>query len=350
MRTIPLLALTIGTLAGLGGHLFFRGELVPPQPVMAAPVDPPAFSQVAANGVVEGARPEIALRIEVVGSIALLHARENQDVHRGDVLVELENDLQKQRVSAARAELATAKAELDRLRNGERAEKRQAMKAVEDSKHILHQQAESDYNRLKQLSKGSAISREQLETAEFKWHQTKADWEQAAAERALVEAPARLDEVAAAEGRVASAEARLRIAEAELAKTRLLAPSNGRILQTFAEPGEMAGPTSAQPVLVMADLSKRRIRAFVEELDIAKVQTGQRAVVTADGFPGKEFPGKVGLVIARMGKRAPQSDSPGEYKDVYFREVFIDLDWGTELPTNLRVQVRIVQMHSDGDE
>jgi hypothetical protein len=42
-----------------------------------------------------------------------------------------------------------------------------------------------------------------------------------------------------------------------------------------------------------------------------------------------------------MGKRAPQSDAPGEYKDVYFREVLIALDRADTLPTNLRVHVRI---------
>jgi hypothetical protein len=49
----------------------------------------------------------------------------------------------------------------------------------------------------------------------------------------------------------------------------------------------------------------------------------------------------VAVVVPRMGKRAPQSDAPNEMKDLYFREVLIDLDAGTELPTNLRVQVRI---------
>jgi multidrug resistance efflux pump len=108
----------------------------------------------------------------------------------------------------------------------------------------------------------------------------------------------------------------------------------------------LAGPTSAQPILILADLSRRRTRAFVEELDIAKVKVGQRALVTADGYPGKEFPGYVSVVVSRMGKRAAQSDAPGEYKDVYYREVLIDLDQGDELPLNLRVQVRI-EVESD---
>jgi hypothetical protein len=43
-----------------------------------------------------------------------------------------------------------------------------------------------------------------------------------------------------------------------------------------------------------------------------------------------------------MGKRAPQTDEAHEYKDMYFREVLIDLDSTTpDLPVSLRVQVRI---------
>src|SRR5207244_3941932 len=127
----------------------------------------------------------------------------------------------------------------------------------------------------------------------------------------------------------------------ELAKTRLTALTPGKVLQVFAEPGEMASPTGPQPVMIVADLSKRRVRAFVEELDFDRVAVGQPASVTADGLPGRTFTGQVAVALPRMGKRAPQSDAPNEMKDLYYREVLIDLDAGAELPTNLRVQVRI---------
>ena len=140
---------------------------------------------------------------------------------------------------------------------------------------------------------------------------------------------------------MAAAEAKLRLDEADLAKTRLLAPFNGQILRIYAEPGELAGPATVQPVLLFADASRRRVRAFVEELDSARICAGQPAVVTADSFPGRKFLGKVALVAPRMGKRVLQNDEPGEYKDLYFREVVIDLDAGTELALNLRVQAHI---------
>jgi HlyD family secretion protein len=83
------------------------------------------------------------------------------------------------------------------------------------------------------------------------------------------------------------------------------------------------------------------VRTFVEELDATRVEIGQRARVTADGLPGREFEGTVAVVMPRMGQRGPRSDAPGEFKDLYFRETLIDLDAGDELPINLRVQVKI---------
>ena len=47
------------------------------------------------------------------------------------------------------------------------------------------------------------------------------------------------------------------------------------------------------------------------------------------------------MVLDRMSKGGPESDSPTELKDLYYREVLIDLDAGDGLPTNLRVQVRV---------
>ena len=42
-----------------------------------------------------------------------------------------------------------------------------------------------------------------------------------------------------------------------------------------------------------------------------------------------------------MGRRAPQTDSPGEYKDLYYREVIIEPEGADDLPLNYRVLARI---------
>jgi multidrug efflux pump subunit AcrA (membrane-fusion protein) len=250
----------------------------------------PVIEQVAANGIVEGVRPEAALRPEVAGVVAVIHVRENQEVAAGDLLVELRNAGQKAQLALARAQLAAAQAQF----------------AI----------AEAKYRRSANLtSSAGAVAREQHEEYGYNTQ--------------------------LAQARVKEAQARLDEAQAELDKTYLKAPAGGRVLHIYAEPGESVGPNSAQPVLILADLSKRRVRAFVEELDISRVRVGQPACILADAWPDRHFPGVVALVLSRMGKRAPHSDTPGEYKDVYYREVLIDLEPADELPLNLRVQVRI---------
>jgi HlyD family secretion protein len=343
MKKLLFVLVITGILGSAGGHFALRAAHDHPEPRDRQVAPTYVGDLLTANGVVESRHPEVAVRPEVTGIIAALHFRENQDVSKGALLVELHNAAQKQQLSLAEADLALAKAQLERLRNGERAEKRKAVAAIEQARAAALHKARNDFERTQKLTSTAAGSREQFDRDYFAYLQAQAAMAQAQAERELIEAPARAEDAAAAEASVAAAEARVRLAQAELAKTRLCAPSDGRVLQVFAEPGELASPTSAHPILLLADLSKRRVRAFVEELDACRVKSGQAATVTADGLTGKEFKGRLAVVMARMGKRAPESDVPGEYKDVYFREVLIDLEGGEELPLNLRVlaQIRI---------
>jgi multidrug resistance efflux pump len=340
--TLLVLVIASAAMAGLLCQLYLPRSSQPALQHASGKRIKSAQDRVASNGVVEGTHSEAALRFEVSGILAAIHVREGQEVTRGTVLAELDNDTQKHQVSLARAELDIVRAQLERLRNGERTEKRKASAAAEAARRALVEQAQADYKRSQQLIHRNASSSEQLDNDRFKMLRAKAELAEAAAEHALVEAPSRKEDIAAAEGRVAAAEAKLHLAEADLAKTRLQARSSGRILRVHAELGELAIPNSAKPLFTIADLSRLRVRAFIEELDAGRVHAGQRAIVTADGYPGQEFPGAVSLVIPRMGKQAPQTDEPNEYKDMYFREVLIDLDsTPTDLPVNLRVQVRI---------
>jgi multidrug resistance efflux pump len=340
MKVAITIAIALGAVAGIGGRFVLRNDASAEDQMRQKAL---AYTpeQVAANGVIEGAHPEVALRPEVPGTVTVVHFRENQEVSKGDVLAELHNNSQKLQVQLAAAEVDLAQAQLERLKNGERPEKRKALAAIEEAKLAIYRHAKADSDRAEKLANKQGLSQEARDAAYYKMKQAQADLNQAAAERALVEAPAQADEVRAQEARVAAAKSRLQLAESELAKTKLVAPSSGRILHVYAEPGEMVGPNSAQPVLLLADVTKRRVRSFVEELDAARVEVGQKVTVTVDGVQGKEFSGKVAVVMPRMGKRSLQTDAPGEYKDVYFREVLVDLEGADHLPLNMRAQVRI---------
>ena len=258
---------------------------------VARPVGVRENYQVAANGVVEGASRERPLAAEVVGTLKAVHVQVNQEVPVGALLFELQNDSQQAHVALAEAELAAAQAQL--------------------------QHADSDLKRAR--DSGRSISPQDYDANVYRR--------------------------ATSLAKVAEAAARRRLARAELAKTQVRAPVAGRVLQIHKEAGSPVGPLgrggTGEPVLRLADVSQRRVRAFVEELDAGRVRVGQSAVATADGFPGQEYVGRVVELARRMGKDAPESDAPGEYKDIYYREVVIELDGGHELPLNLRVQVKI---------
>src|SRR5687767_10723410 len=80
-------------------HFSLRGADTSSGQAVSPP--PPAGSQIMANGVVEGARPEAALRPEVPGTVAVVSVGENQQVKKGEVLLELKNEVQRQQVALA---------------------------------------------------------------------------------------------------------------------------------------------------------------------------------------------------------------------------------------------------------
>ncbi len=296
-------------------------------------------TRIEANGLTEGARPEVAMRPEVVGTVRAVFAREGQDVAAGAVLLELQSAPADAEMDLAEAEVATARAELARLRQGERLEKQQALEAALRGREAAAEQARSAYERSGRA--GQAVSAEQLERDRRAMWQAEAERRCADAELRLARAPAHVEDVAAAQGRLNAARARLLLARARRERLTLRAPAAVRVLQVNAEPGALVGPTMSQPALLLADLTCYRVRAFVEELDACRVRLGQVVEVRVDGLPDRALPGKVTAVLPRMGQRAPRGDRPEEFKDVYFREVFVTLDPGADLPLNLRVRVRI---------
>src|SRR5262249_57889180 len=172
-------------LVGAGSHLALRGN---PQGTAGPGLGALSHrtDQVAANGVVEGARPEVALRSEIVGTIAAIPFRENQQVKKGELLIELANESRREQVALAEAELAIARADLDRLNNGERAEKRSALKASANARRAIYLQAQKDWERVRLVQVQRAASQEQADTAYYLMLRAKAELEQADLEYALV--------------------------------------------------------------------------------------------------------------------------------------------------------------------
>src|SRR2546421_12365262 len=86
---------------------------------------------------------------------------------------------------------------------------------------------------------------------------------------------------------------------AQLDKTFIRSPISGTVLQMAAQQGEtLAAGLSAPTLIVVADLNRLQVDAFVDETDIGKVKLGQDADITVDAYSKRVFKGKVAKIAS----------------------------------------------------
>ena len=101
-----------------------------------------------------------------------------------------------------------------------------------------------------------------------------------------------------ADAALIKARTNLSIARVRLEDATVTAPTNGTIIEKPVSVGMVitsatSSASGGTTILRMADLTKVRMRAFVNETDIGSVQAGQTATVTVDAFPNRRFVGIV---------------------------------------------------------
>ena len=101
-----------------------------------------------------------------------------------------------------------------------------------------------------------------------------------------------------AQSQLVKARTDMDLARQRLEDATVKAPVAGTIIAKPVSLGQVitsatSGPSGGTTILQMADLSKVRMRALVNETDIGNVQAGQAATVVVDAFPDRRFQGIV---------------------------------------------------------
>uniref|UniRef100_UPI002147DDE0 HlyD family secretion protein n=1 Tax=Tahibacter caeni TaxID=1453545 RepID=UPI002147DDE0 len=151
----------------------------------------------------------------------------------------------------------------------------------------------------------------------------------------------RAEDIAAATAAVDAARAERDRAAALVEKSLIHSPIAGNVLKRDLSEGETVVALSPLPLARIGNLSRRFVRADIDELDIGRIREGQSALVVSDAFPQQEFRGTVVHVSQRMGRRNALSGDPAEKQDAKILEALIELDGQPPLPIGLRVDVRI---------
>jgi len=144
------------------------------------------------------------------------------------------------------------------------------------------------------LTSGRAISQQDLDGAKAALGVTRA--RVTVAEKALdlaVIGP-RPEDIAQSEAQLRAEQSQLDLLRLKLSDADLVSPTDAEVRSRLLEPGEMVSPQ--RPVFNLAITDPKWIRAYVSETDLGRVHPGTKATISADGFPGRTFPGWIGFI------------------------------------------------------
>ena len=298
-----LLALTAlgigGALSGWWWQNSKRPDGAEGNPTTAEVVRRDFSSSVLATGAVQpqvGAEVRVGARIS--GKVERLRANIGDSVTKGQVIAELEKADLEATVTQRQAELDLAEAKLAAVES-------LGPREIEKAEAELRQwQATWNYAdkvlaRQKELVDKNVISQDEYDADHERFLVAKERLASASKSSELATARFRED-LRQAKGEVARAKPALENAKIQLSYATITAPIDGVIASVATEEGETVAAGMQAPTFVtIIDLDRLQVDAYVDEVDIGKIQVHQQAVFTVDAFPADEFEGKVTAIYPK---------------------------------------------------
>lgn len=292
-----------------------------------------------ATGRVEPRDGEVRITAQTPGRIVEIPVAANDRVLAGDLLVRLDDGDALQRIVAADSEVDVRIRERDEEEaKGSALERRQAEDALIEAERSLmsalvrFDEAAADVRARKGQSEEVLRARERVAAARERLGDERRRFERLSA-RGDMPLPTRL------EAAVTQARSDLVLAYNAYERTHIRAPFDGSVLSVPAKLGELAVASPEVPLVTFGDLAGLKVRAEVEDRDLAKVHVGQRVVIKADAFPDREFGGVVSSISSALGSPRIATRGPRRPNDVDVLEVFVDLEGTPPLLTGMRVDV-----------
>ena len=300
--------------------------------------DDPKRWQAVAPGRVEPWSGEIKIAAPVIATIGEVLVKPTDKVFAGELLIRLQDEEVRARLATAEAQVAMRRrARNDQTASNRVIDRRRAEDALADAERaVVEARAAIDTASIaRRAGKGSDRDVERARTS----------YTQALdrLKRDRVELRKLLDDggvplPAAVDGQLNVARGELAGVEATLEKLMIRAPIDGTVLQINGRLGELASPSSTQPLLVLGNVSKLRVRAEVDERDFGDIKIGQVALVRTNAFRGREVVGKVSAIAPMVDAGRINRGQRGA-TDVNVVEVVVELVEPGPLAVGMKVDV-----------
>ncbi|KAB2919983.1 MAG: efflux RND transporter periplasmic adaptor subunit [Hyphomicrobiaceae bacterium] len=197
---------------------------------------------------------KVDISSELSGTVRKVNVDFNDPVVAGQILAVLDTDKLRATIDSSRAKLAAAKA-----------------KVTEAEATVIEK--ERDLARKRALADKLAGSLQDRDAAQAAFDRAKAALESVHAE-------------------VGVAEADLALNDTNLGKATITSPIAGVVLKRNIDPGSTVATTLQASTLftIAEDLKKMEVQVDIDEADVGKVKSGQKATFSVDAYPDRKFP------------------------------------------------------------
>ena len=234
-------------------------------------------------------------RAEVPGIIDRVIVREGQSVNQGDLIATLRMAGTAPDLAVAEAQIAQAQARLAEIERGGHAAQLAEIDNGLERARFQKQAAEREVDSLTRLVQKNAATKAELEIAHNKVRTAQLEIDALTKKRAaLIGAGDRsVAEAQLREGQAAGAAARRRLAQSEIRT-----PVAGVVYSVVARAGAFVN--AGDLIANIGRLDKLRVRVYVDEPELGRVQINQPVTISWDALPGVTWTGAVDKVPSEV--------------------------------------------------
>jgi HlyD family secretion protein len=249
-------------------------------------------SVVSTNGKVEPLQ-NFEAHAPVGTTVKKILVREGDQVKKGQLLLQLNDAQARSQAARVQAQVLAAEADLNAIQKGGNHEEILTLGSQITKARTDCDTAQRNLNALRRLREQGAASPGEIKNAEDQLNRANADLDLLLQKQKNRYSQPEIDRV---EAQKSEAQAAYSAAEDLLNQLNIRAPFDGVVYSLPVQQGAYLNPGDL--VLQEADLSKVRVRAFVDEPDIGRLAPGDKIEVTWDALPERTWEGAVSVVPA----------------------------------------------------
>jgi HlyD family secretion protein len=263
----------------------------------------PIRSVVSTNGKIEPLQNfEFEAHAPISTTVKRLLVKEGDHVRKGQLLLQLDDADIRTQAARAQAQIKSAQADQSALKTGGTQEEVLTLNAQLAKARSARDTAQRNLDAMRRLQKDGAASPGEVRQAEDTLQRAQTDatlLEQKQKDRYSQ------PETARTEAQAAEAQAAYEAAEDALVKSSVRAPFDGIVYSLPVKDGAFV--QAGELLLQEADLSRVLVRAFVDEPDVGRLQSGQKVEITWDALPGRTWTGNVSTVPSTVKLRGSRN-------------------------------------------